>query len=131
MMKIIKAFPPNWNELAKHFPIKGKRGIVYAYGDTLYNPSGIIIPPWIIKHEYVHMERQQDEGMNPVNWWDEYIQYLDFRLKEEILAHQAEWQAYSGPYRDHYLGSMAERLSGPLYDYMIDYNSAVKEITHV
>lgn len=130
-MKIIKGFPPNWPDIAKAFPqIKGRQGILYAFGDVLYNPSGIIVPPWLVKHEEVHSERQQDEGMSPLRWWDNYLYYDDFRLREEILAHQAEWKSYSGPYRDRYLGQMAERLSGPLYRNLIGYEQAVKEITN-
>jgi len=128
-MRSIKAYPPNWTELTKHFPIKGKQGVLYAWGDIIYNPSGIIIPPWVERHEEVHGDRQRDEGMSIERWWDEYVNYNDFRLKEEILAHRVEWQKFSGPYRDHYLGYMGERLSGPLYGNLITYEEAIKEIT--
>lgn len=136
-MKIIKAFPPNWSKLKRAFPITGRQGIIYAWGDTIYNPSGGVLPPWIVRHEEVHGERQRNYGCdgaacacNPVTeWWDRYVADARFRLSEEILAHRVEWQQYSGPYRDHYLGHMAERLSGSLYGNMLTFDEAVKEIT--
>lgn len=141
-MRIIKAFPPNWPAIAAAFPqIKGKQGILYAYGDRIFNPSGGVVAPWLVRHEEVHGLRQEaldDPDTScawPVGgitkWWTRYIQNPSFRLNEEILAHRAEWQHYSGPYPDRYLGMMAERLSGPLYGNLISVEQAVKEITHV
>lgn len=131
-------FPPNYDKIRRAFPTQGRPGILYAYGDIIYNPSGVNIPPWVEVHEAVHGERQQQgvacAGLCLCNggiteWWDRYIADKDFRLVEEILAHNAEWKAYSGPYRDNYLGHMAERLSGDLYGNLISYEDAVKEIT--
>lgn len=132
-MRVIKAYPPNFAALAKHFPIKGKQGILYAFGDTLYNPSGVKVTPWIMAHEEVHGMRQQDEGMFLDRWWDEYISYPDFRLKEELLAHQAEmrmFQAHNSGFGVwvHYLNNIATRLSSPLYGSLLSFEEAKRRI---
>lgn len=134
-MKIIKTFPPNWPEIAKHFPVKGKQGILYAYGNILYNPSGVEVSPWILRHEEVHGRRQLgeegDERMSVKRWWDEYIAYEDFRYKEELLAHQREWQSYveqMGDVNGYYLDAIAKRLSSPLYGRMVTFEQARKAI---
>lgn len=131
-MKVIKAFPPNFVQLSKHFPIKGKPGILYAYGDVLYNPSGVKVTPWIMAHEEVHGMRQQDEGMSLGEWWDSYINYDDFRLKEELLAHRAEWQTYKSVHdwsSGYYLDTISTRLSSPLYGSLLSFEEAKRRIS--
>jgi len=137
-MKIITAYPPNFSVLAKRFPIKGKQGILYAWGDRIYNPSGITIPPWLKAHEGVHGERQGgmcDMGLcwtTPAVWWDLYIHDAEFRLREEVLAHRVEWEAYprevSIENHQKYLDQMAERLSGPIYGDLISKREAIEMI---
>jgi hypothetical protein len=127
--KIIKAFPPNWPALAKVFPIKGRPQIVYAWGDLIFNPSGVALPPWVLAHEGVHGERQKVMGIS--GWWDTYCMDPDFRLNEEILAHRVEWGTYAGPKREHYLKVMAKRLSSPLYGSLVTEAEAVDLICNV
>lgn len=147
-MKIIKAYPPNYVQIRTAFPqVVGRQGILYAWGDRIYNPSGVNLPWWLKEHEEVHGSRQS-HVFHPQNtalgtewendairtWWDKYITDPNFRLWEEILAHRAEWEVYSSLYVNRaqqktYLASMAERLSGPLYNNMIGLAEAVKEIT--
>lgn len=131
-MKVIKAYPPNFATLAKAFPIKGRPGILYAFGDKLYNPSGVKVTPWIMAHEMVHGERQQDEGMYLEKWWDEYINYPDFRLKEELLAHRAEWKEYQKYVTagGTYLDAISTRLSSPLYGSLLSFEEAKRRIAN-
>lgn len=140
-MKIIKAFPPNYAAIAQRFPVKGKQGILYAWGNRIYNPSGIDVLPWILAHESVHGQRQCmifDYGVEIDTavkaWWKRYLAEPVFRLDEEIAAHRAEWTVYSANRsgkveRQWYLDMMVARLSGPLYDNMITPSAARKEIT--
>lgn len=129
MQKIIKAYPPNFNALSKVFPIKGQQGILYSWGDRIYNPSGLEIPPHLLVHEGVHGERQRsimsiDPVVSTEMWWDHYIDDVVFRIIEEKYAHQAEWKAYNGSAPDLYLEGMVRRLSGPLYGNMVSSNQA-------
>lgn len=43
---IVKARPPLFEEIAAAFPIVlTHKGIIYAWGDRIYNPDAISIPP--------------------------------------------------------------------------------------
>lgn len=140
-MKIIKAYPPNFSEIAKVFPVKGKQGILYAWGDRIYNPSGIAIPSYLVAHEEVHGKRQLEVPFSWSNlvdkdakvnaWWQAYIDHPEFRLQEEIPAHRAEFRAYRDARTSgvpNYLAMMASRLSGPLYGYLIGFDHALEII---
>lgn len=129
-MKVIRAFPPNFSAIAKVFPIKGKPGILYAWGDTIYNPSDVKVTPWIRDHEEVHGKRQMSIGFlysGTERWWTNYLVSPQFRLEEELLAHQAEYRSYvehnSGGYGS-YLDTVAHRLSSALYGNLITFHGA-------
>lgn len=132
---IIKAYPPNFTELTRHFPIKGVPGILYAYGDRIYNPSGVKVVPWILEHEKVHCTRQllDEQHINVEEWWSDYIYNAPFRLEEEVLAHRKEWSMtqdlISVRDRLHYLDMMVDRLSGPIYGNMVTRDEARRLIT--
>lgn len=134
-MKIIKAYPPNFAQIAAAFPVKGVPGVLYAWGDVIYNPSGITVPHQLVAHEEVHGKRQiayddLDE------WWHQYIINPSFRLEEEVPAHCAEWSAYLGSFPGNspfdplpYLDKIASRLASPLYGRLISKAEAVRRIT--
>lgn len=129
--KIVKAFPPNFIRLAEVFPIRGKQGIIYAYGNRIYNPSGVKVLPWVLEHEKVHCERQFEVGIGI--WWDAYVAFPDFRLSEEVLAHRKEWSMtqdlISCRDRMHYLDMMVDRLSSSLYGNLVTSEQARTLIT--
>lgn len=132
LMKIVKAFPPNYRAINDVFNVRG-RAVMFAYGGTIFNPSGISISPALQAHEAVHGERQ---GRDPAGWWVRYIADPRFRLDEEVPAHQAEYrwharQAGAGqPVKgfrsllafNHH--QIALRLSGPLYGGLISLAEA-------
>lgn len=116
----------------------GRQGVLYSWGDKIYNPSGVEVPAWLVLHEKVHFD-QQTEMRNPHEtldsavrrWWGMYIRSMAFRLLMEIPAHQVEYAAYITLNKDkkkRYLNDIASRLSGPLYGYMLTHDEAVKEI---
>ena len=120
-MKVIKAFPPNYQRLVRLFPIRGKN-VFFAYGDKVYNPGGQRVPPEIIAHEQIHIHQQS--GIDPAVWWDKYCDDAKFRYGVEIPAHRAVAQFL----RDHGCkwGQVAERLAGPLYGTGLTYQEAVQ-----
>lgn len=138
-MKVIRAYPPNFSQIAAAFPVKGVPGVIYAYGDRIYAPgSKGDLPSWILAHEEVHGRQQKDNCPFCLeacvkDWWAEYITGYQFRLEQEIPAHRAEWQSYqSDGYDNHgydYLDRIAARLSGPLYGNLISKEGAIEEIT--
>jgi hypothetical protein len=83
---IVKKEPPPMYEtiLAE---LKPQGTAFFCYGNTVYSPSGADVPEDILFHEQVHSERQ---GNNPMGWWSQYLIDPSFRLKEELLAYQAQ-----------------------------------------
>src|ERR1700687_5228004 len=113
-MQIKHELPPMFDEMLKVFPLAAKPGVLFCWGHTIYNPSKIVIPDYLVCHEYVHCGQQ---GKEPVFWWQHYLRDPDFRLAQEIPAHQAEYRQFSIDFparnmRRLALRAIAERLSG-------------------
>ena len=103
-----------------------KEGVIFTYGDRIYNPSGVEISKPLLIHESTHSQRQGDD---PDNWWVNYIEFAEFRLVEELLAHRAEYEAfkqYGRNQRRTALQQIANRLSSPLYGNMMSFKEAKK-----
>ena len=60
-MKIITSRPPNFIDVVTVFPRAAERGVIFAFGDTIYNPSNIVITAALMAHESVHGSRQGDD----------------------------------------------------------------------
>jgi hypothetical protein len=137
-MKVEVALPPNFGQIIKAFPDAKQLGVIFAYGDTIYNPSDLFLPTAILAHEGVHGERQQKlvyvgaEGPSgPEVWWTRYINDAEFRYREELAAHVAEFRDILSTAGRHYsqdrnrraqlLMSTARRLIAPLYEYPKDF----------
>jgi len=113
------------------FHVKGKP-ILYAWGTKIYNPMGVEIAPEMMAHEEIHGIRQRQQG-NLTTWWLDYTNDPEFRLAEEIPAHQAEYQhiiagATSRNYRRAALKHVAKKLAAPLYGQLISVEQAKKEL---
>lgn len=121
-MKILATFPPNYSEINRVFKVRGKP-VLFCFGDVIHNPSRINVPPQLLVHEAVHSRRQ---GSGPEFWWRRYIDDLQFRLDEEIAAHQAEYACLveRGMPQAQACDMVASRLASPLYGGMIDYARA-------
>ena len=133
-MKILIENPPNIDDIDKVLHVKDKPGVLFTYGDSIYNPFNVDLPPWIISHEEVHCERQMVHG--PEYWWDKYLKDIGFRYEEELLAHQREYQVYCAMARSRNerrlgLKVMAKRLSSDLYGSVISFKDAKEEIKNV
>lgn len=127
-MKIEIANPPNFEQILAAFPNASQQGVIFAYGDTIYNPSNIVIPPPLLAHEEVHGSRQKavhpkwGEVDAPIAWWGKYIDDPEFRYNEELLAHGAEYKMAIRVVHDRNLRAKlvmrtAQRLLAPLYNY--------------
>ena len=116
--KIVVAYPPNIEQITAAFPDATKPGVIFAYGDTIYNPGGQLIVPPLLMHERVHCERQ----VVPEGWWELYIRDPEYRYREEMYAHVAEFREQAKYYPDRNLRTRilhqtAQRLIAPLYSY--------------
>jgi len=129
-MKIVTDYPPNVDEIRLVFPISDS--VIFAWGDTIFNPGGGEIPPELIEHEEVHGTRQ---GNDPKGWWDRYLIDPAFRLAEEVPAHKEEFrwivQNANRAERRRALLLISERLASPLYGKMIRPQEAKKIIKGV
>ena len=120
--------PPNFDQIVAAFPDAVNPGVIFAYGDTIYNPSGQVIPPALMAHESVHCKRQLETVgrvlTGPEAWWSAYTNDVDFRYGEELLAHVAEFKAQATVDRNHratLLMRTAQRLIAQLYQYPKDF----------
>jgi hypothetical protein len=127
---IIVERPPNFERIQAAFPKSMNSGVMFAYGNAIYNPSGIVIPPALIAHEEVHLRRQQELAPRPGSttqwsgtelWWDRYLRDSEFRYNEELLAHAAEFKTQrvtsDRNFGARLLMHTALRLVAPLYNY--------------
>ena len=125
-MEIVIDYPPIYDELKIAFPRIG-RGVIFAWGDKIYNPSNVKnIAPQLIIHERAHARRQRNDVLG---WWNQYIADKEFRLVEETIGHIAEMKCLLGPnpgrqVRRQILASTAKRLTSPLYRYGISRERA-------
>lgn len=123
-------YPPIIQAIDAKFNVVGK-AILYAWGDTIYNPMGVAIPKQLMVHEWVHGDRQEKTEGRVEAWWKRYIEDAEFRLNEEIPAHQMEYMAYRNLQKDRnaraiYMQRVARKLASPLYGSLIAYKDAMK-----
>ena len=136
-MKVVTDRPPNYDLIIRRFPaVRQMTGVLYTYGDEIYNPDGVAISASLQAHEEIHSQRQLEQGVNV--WWGEYLTDTKFRLEEELVAHQKEFEvvcAIGGDRRRRQfaLKYMARRLSSPMYGHMVSFKKAkklIKQPTH-
>ena len=129
-MRDIRERPPNYAKILKAFPGASTKGVIFRYGDAIYNPSGTPLTRSLIKHEEVHAEQQVRIGVE--EWWDRYCADPVFRFAQELPAHIAEYKAYRpgrhGMSRAGHLHAIATRLSSPLYGGLVEYDWAAQRI---
>lgn len=93
-MKIVNKYPPNYDEIIQHFPVKNKRGIIFTYGDKLYVPAmGTIphIPDHLMAHEKTHSKQQKNHKGGVKGWWKQYFEDKQFRLDQESEAYRNQY----------------------------------------
>lgn len=140
-MKIIPDWPPNIDSIRAVFPLP--EGVIFTYGDTIYNPYSGKITDALIAHESVHHIQQTEymdsniEGDDGIEgWWKRYLINPEWRYSQELEAHQAEYKAYCSRYLDskkrvRFLLDIAGRLASPMYGSMVDLQGAIKAIRGV
>lgn len=129
-MKISNMFPPNFKEIIKVIPGATQHGIVFTYGDTLYNPSNSPIEDHLERHEEIHMKQQEEMGAD--EWWAEYLKNPKFRLEQEVEAYRAQYKlvykTYGRADASFVLKQIADDLSGAMYGNILSRKQARKEI---
>lgn len=130
-MKEIKEYPPIYEEARKVFDIDG-RNVIFALGDAIYNPRGVIITPDLEVHEGTH-GRQQEEAGGPEIWWQKYLYDPKFRLEQEIEAYRNQYAFFckrnkNPQQRFDLLKRVAGDLSSPMYKVDITFHEAMRRI---
>lgn len=131
-MNIVYDYPPNYIAITKAFNIKGKTGIVFTYGDTLYVPGGpdVEIDKHLMRHEETHTRQQEPIGADV--WWQEYLKDEVFRFEQELEAYRNQYRSMgqlSLEQRLRYLDHIASDLSGAMYGNLLTKQEAVAAIT--
>lgn len=120
-MKIVDRRPPNFEYIHAHYPNADKMGVIFAFGDTIYNPSGVDLSPSLIAHEATH-SLQQDEIGGAEIWWGFYITQPEWMIGQELDAYRIEYRQYiadgkmNRAFRHRFCRSCAMRLASPLYN---------------
>lgn len=130
-MQILNQFPPNIEAIRKRFELDGFPTAVFTYGDKLYNPVGLDIPPDLMAHEEVHEKQQAILGVQ--QWWDLYLTDDTFRLSQEVEAYKEQYQHakenYNRDLRRQVLSHIVHNLSSKLYGKIINKKLA-KELIY-
>ncbi len=129
-MREVIGYPPMYDEIAAKFGLRGARGVIFAWGDRIFNPHGGVLTPSLRAHENVHGERQSGDV---AGWWRRYLDDPAFRLGEEILAHRAEYrqiltECNNRQQRRVALKPIAKRLASPMYGGMTTLANARRAI---
>lgn len=132
-MNIILGVPPMFDQIVRAFPEAKDHGVIFSWGNAIYNPDGVLLPAELLAHEAVHRSRQGLTEAGIRRWWEFYIKSPEFRLEEEIPAHRAEYRKFcqrnkNRELRPQFLDQVVERLSGPLYGNLISARDARKAI---
>lgn len=130
-MKQIAEYPPIYEKARKVFDIDG-RNVIFAYGDAIYNPRGVIITPDLEVHEGVHLKQQAAIG-GPEIWWDRYLSDPKFRLEQEVEAYRAQYAYFIRHNKNRqqqfdFLKRIAGDLSSSMYRCDIHFHEAMRRI---
>jgi hypothetical protein len=130
-VKVIQQRPPMFLEIAAAFPDAYSKGVIFAWGDVIYNPSGTHIQRELFAHEAVHGERQKAMGIRsggsatsriPPSAWPRRS-----RRTGPSTGRTASFSATAA--RAHRaLHRMAVRLASDLYGQIITYMEAKRVI---
>lgn len=131
-MKEIYEYPPNIDAIRAVLDIP-PNGVVFTYGDILFNPDRGYIDGSLWAHEETHARQQMQIGVE--NWWEEYLTNDDFRLKQELEAYQNQYKHYCSitPNREKrivFLVRLARDLASPMYGSTISIKEAMEQIKH-
>lgn len=133
-MRVVVGVPPLFELIDEKFHVKGKE-VIFAWGDTIYNPENIKVGPELLAHEAVHGARQAAFGGATV-WWRRYLHDPEFRFNEEVLAHRAELEillelSKNRNERRYWAKAVAKKLASPLYGKMTTTAKATRMLNNL
>jgi hypothetical protein len=111
---------PLLKEVKEIFPIA--ENTILTYGDTIYYNWELSYH--LVAHELTHCFQQQTGAED---WWETYIKYPEFRLKQEVEAYHNQYECVKRidlKKAEDLLILIAEDLSGKLYGNIVDFEEA-------
>lgn len=127
--KSSQEIPEIYFDLKSKFGVDWDKGIVIAYGDTIYSKDPI--PDHLFVHEKTHITQQRKLGAR--EWYRRYITEDSFRLQQEIEAYQNQVRFIKINIRDRekknkMVIKLAHDLSGKIYGNILSFDDALKII---
>lgn len=124
------AYPPNFHDIKRILPDNyADFRPVFCYGDTIYNPFELDIPPDVEFHEQVHSSQQ---GINPESWYFKYLNDKNFRKEQELEAYARQYNFVkkhtNNKIAKECLNEVAGSFASPLYSLGISYGEAESAI---
>lgn len=128
-VNIVVGRPPVYDDIIAH-GMHPHGGVIYTYGDTIYNPSGNELPDHLIEHEKTHMRQQNGD---PDAWWSRYLMDEHFRIREEAEAYGRQYRYLCSRIKDRnrraiILNDLSRHLASPVYGSVITHHGAMKLI---
>lgn len=101
-----------------------------TFGNSVYGPG--IPPPEVWAHEQVHIA-QQKNWLLAIPFYALYLTSKRFRYMVELPGYRAQlrWYYNNKPLHQHhqYLVAVAKVMSGPQYNFMVDYWRAFYDLS--
>lgn len=120
--------PPNLEKIKEILEIRDAK-MIFCWGDVIYNPHKLSIADHLIIHEQKHSDQQ---GNNPQEWWNKYLEDKDFRLSQELEAYREQYKFAKKWIKDrNTLARFLWQISGDLtkfYKLDIIQSEAMKQI---
>lgn len=133
-MRVVAERPPNWDEIVVAFPeAAASSHVIFAWGDAIYNPSGVPIDRHLMAHEALHGLEQHPREGGPAAWWRRYIDDPAFRVEQEVEAYRRQLRSFASWTRDRervhrYAMQLAGMLASPIYRGAITQMQAYRRI---
>lgn len=129
-MEIVIDYPPNIEKIRAVFELKP--GIIFTYGNRIYNPQAGYVNPPLMVHEEVHAKQQGDD---PEAWWDRYLVDASWRATQEIAAYRKQFREVkkverARERRHTWLVHLAKEMASPMYGNCMSFQNAMKAIKH-
>lgn len=130
-MEIKFEYPPNIKEIEAKFG-ELPDGVVFTYGNILYNPGRHYIDLHLMVHEETHAKKQKESG--PEKWWEKYLEDPEFRFQEELEAYSRQYKIINEGYnvprkeKDRLLDKLARDLSSEIYGNIVSFGEAKSKI---
>jgi hypothetical protein len=128
-MQIKNEYPPAeiWDRVKACVHVEEGAEILFTYGDTVYNPTGIPIDQFLEHHEAQHVAQQAAMGKD--EWWDRWLKEPAFRAEQEAQAYAAQYSLYCKYRADRnvrakYLHAISNHLASGLYGLTMNQNDA-------